>query len=273
MSIIDDKSTHVIQFFNNAYQATEDLFKKLRNGNSIQMFVDRLMEMDATRFQLLSSSMMRLMNYKEIVGCNNVENLESLEHHNKFVFEALCHKPIVSISVKHILVGLYFPNAKVGDTIKIYTPYDRGYFKTEIHITEIQSIYKPILNKYWFYGNGNGGEQYRNVHITSEKPFYAINIIPNITTHCFLRQVNTMVETRDGNFYLFEMTGDNANYIKLNYNEIYAANVIKRAWRTKTELKKIHKKVWEKVCGEIRALPDIGIDYVHAKERFSQFKV
>ena len=158
------------------------------------------------------------------------------------------------------VAGLYFPDHQ-GDRITI------GRFPT-FTITDTNQIYFPIENIHMFpllnYINA------LQVLTTSHKPFYVIYILLRhqkqrraMVRSCFSFKINDNYEYRfgNGNYGKYKRDGWIAT-VKCPSNDYYAYIIQCAWWKYK------YRKIMKQVHNEIKAIPELGIDYFIARTEF-----
>ena len=265
-----NKNETIEKFFNNMYSATRDLFKKLRNGKSIDFFINRLIEMESSERY---SSVARIFNHCHLDN----QNKYCLSTY-KFTYNAMEQKTRYLRKYRSdILCGLYFPNNSIGDEIMISA---NCKFLHTIHIktqSDLERIHFPLKADFILplicLGLSDITVIVRN---NFEKPYFSIGMmIGDTSLRSELGKSQLMYKGINLKFqnYNCEYVEPNHNEdynedvdqnVVCDYNEIYAVNLIKKFWKRY----KLRKNKRESVCGEIKALPVRGIDYKNAMKNF-----
>jgi len=267
--VIEDvvnKDKEIKDFFDNMYSATQDLFKRLRNSKSIDLFVNRLIEMEMCKE---TSSINRIFqkHYKQLQLSSN------LLHFYKFTYNAMEQKTkFLRKYGSDILCGLYFPNNSIGDEIAISS--NNKWLHT-IYIknkSDLEKIHLPIKAEFMLPLICLGLADINiSVQNNLQKPYYSIGLTigdpslrNDLTQSKFIYKGINLIFQNYCCIYVEPDYDTNNEFILCDYNEIYAANLIKKYWKRY----KLKKNKRDKVCGEIRALPGRGIDYKNAMKDF-----
>lgn len=186
-----------------------------------------------------------------------------------------------------ILIGLYFPKEhyQVGDVLEVII----GPWKVcEIKLDKLDKIYKPIYDTFWCllislqYYKVEVKLVNQDIQDNQDRPFYAIGLQCESDPRRALAQRGHEYVLPNGKVmrYMggFSQTVDIPDYVeKLGlerynfYPYIYFANMIKRNMRSYVYRQKVMRKK-KAVFGELKALPDLGIDYFEAMSRFSLYQ-
>ncbi len=129
-----------------------------------------------------------------------------------------------NIIVNDLLVGLYFPNNEIGDTIEIE---GRGILLSTIKITDKNKIYAPLDDLYYIHHTPLERycvkiKNYRNVdfylaQMVLDRPIR--QIVVEFLGYCYMK---------NGNAYYPQIL---YSIKELNYPQIASARVIQKAWR------------------------------------------
>ena len=265
--IVVDKDKGIKKFLDNMYSATIDLFKRLRNGKSIDLFVNRLIEMEICKE---TSCINRLYQ-------NHYKQLPSSSHYlhfYKFSYNAMEQKTRHLRKYRSdILCGLYFPNNSIGDNIIIST---NGYLLHTIYIqthSDLERIHLPIKGDFMLPLICLGLTEI-TVIVTNnfQTPYFSIGVIggdPSLRndlgqSQLMYKGINLKFEKHNCIYVKTGHNKENEEFVLCDYNEIYAANLIKKYLKRYV----IKKNKRYRMCGEIRALPGRGIDYKTAMNNF-----
>jgi len=216
--------------------------------------------------------------YPNYWSWNNISSESQKFKHLPYGFRVIKYNNIGDIS-RHfdILSGLYFPNAQIGQVIRISIgPVDN--IVSEFVITDPTKIYLPINNLLMI---SLLNLQFTNVRVYSgnQGEYYVIGTLFDNDLRQYIAQNrhSFKIYNKDSYFVLRYGEGwilrENNNTIERTVHLDYHASKIQKNWKRYLKIKKVHKTKWTLVGQEIKALPERGVDYFTGKKRFEQLKL